>query len=284
MTSKKHQKKIAVINDLSGYGRCSLTVAIPILSALRIQCCPVPTSILSNHTGFATYFFDDYTEKMPLYLAQWKKLGLTFDGIFSGFLGSEAQIELVAGMLEEFATEETKVIIDPIMGDHGKPYPTYTPGMCSRMRELVRRGHIVTPNLTEACILTGRTYRDTGWKRKELAAIAGEIESLGPEAVVITGIKEGRFLTNVVAEKGKQTMFVRTLRVGTERPGTGDVFSAVAAAEAVKGSSLIHAVKMASSFVKQCILKSDELSVPVENGVCFEELLPLLIRQGNRQI
>lgn len=284
MTSEKHQKKIAVINDLSGYGRCSLTVAIPILSALRVQSCPVPTSILSNHTGFSTYFFDDYTEKMPLYLAQWKKLGLTFDGIFSGFLGSEAQIELVAGMLEEFATEETRVIIDPIMGDHGKPYQTYTPGMCSRMKELVGRGHIVTPNLTEACILTGRVYKDTGWKREELAAMAGEIKALGPEDVIITGIKEGRFLTNVVAEKGKPTAFVKSVRVGTERPGTGDVFSAVVAAQTVKGASLISAVKLASGFVKQCILKSDELSVPVENGVCFEELLHLLIRRGNSQI
>jgi pyridoxine kinase len=279
MTSEKQQKKIAVINDLSGYGRCSLTVVLPILSALKIQCCPVPTSILSNHTGFPTYFFDDYTDKMPEYIAQWKKLELSFDGIYSGFLGSEAQIQIVIDMIKEFSTPETKVIIDPIMGDHGKAYQTYTPLMCSRMKELVGFGDIVTPNLTEACILTGREYRKEGWKRSELIQMASEIRNMGPKEVVITGIKEGSYITNVVLEKDGTGHFLRTLRVGSERPGTGDVFSSIVAAQAVKGISLTDGVKKAADFVKHCILKSDELNVPKENGVCFEELLSLLIRR-----
>lgn len=278
MTSEKHQKKIAVINDLSGYGRCSLTVVIPILSALKIQCCPVPTSILSNHTGFPTYFFDDYTDKMPRYIDEWKKLKLSFDGIYSGFLGSEAQIQIVIDMIKEFRTEETVVIIDPIMGDHGKAYQTYTPEMCNRMKELVGYGNIVTPNLTEACILTGREYREEGFKRGVLSQMAAEIQSLGPESVVITGVKEGSFVTNVVLEKDGEPVFLRTRHVGNERPGTGDVFSSIIAAYAVRGVPLRDGVRKAANFVKECILKSDELNVPVENGVCFEELLSLLIR------
>lgn len=278
MTSEKHQKKIAVINDLSGYGRCSLTVVIPILSALKIQCCPVPTSILSNHTGFSTYFFDDYTDKMPQYIEQWKKLKLSFDGIYSGFLGSEAQIQIVIDMIKEFRTEETLVIIDPIMGDHGKAYQTYTPEMCNRMKELVGYGNIVTPNLTEACILTGREYREEGFKRGVLSRMASEIQSLGPESVVITGVKEGSFVTNVVLEKNGEPHFIRTRHVGNERPGTGDVFSSIIAAYAVRGVPIRDGVRKAANFVKECILKSDELNVPVENGVCFEELLSLLIR------
>jgi pyridoxine kinase len=278
MTSEKHQKKIAVINDLSGYGRCSLTVVIPILSALKIQCCPVPTSILSNHTGFPTYFFDDYTDKMPRYIEEWKKLKLSFDGIYSGFLGSEAQIQIVIDMIKEFRTEETVVIIDPIMGDHGKAYQTYTPEMCNRMKELVGYGNIVTPNLTEACILTGREYPKEGFKRGVLSQMAEEIQSLGPESVVITGVKEGSFVTNVVLEKDKEPHFLRTRHVGIERPGTGDVFSSIVAAYAVRGVPLRDGVRKAANFVKECILKSDELNVPVENGVCFEELLSLLIR------
>ncbi len=277
MTSEKHQKKIAVIHDLSGYGRCSLTVALPILSALKVQCCPVPTSILSNHTGFSTYFFDDYTEKMPLYVEQWKKLDLTFDGIYSGFLGSEEQIGIVIDMIKDFGTPETTVLVDPIMGDHGKAYQTYTEKMCSRMKELVGFGDIVTPNLTEACILTGREYRPEGWKRSELLAMAEEIMGMGPAFVVITGVREGSYVTNVVAEKGRETRFLRSLHVGTERPGTGDVFSSILAAEAVKGLPLTDAVKKAARFVKACILKSDQLHVPVKNGVCFEEILSLLI-------
>lgn len=280
MISEKQQKKIAVINDLSGYGRCSLTVAIPILSALKVQCCPVPTSILSNHTGFPTYFFDDYTEKMSLYIEQWKKLNLTFDGIYSGFLGSEAQIEIVIHMIKEFRVPGTKVIVDPIMGDHGKAYQTYTPRMCSRMKELVGVGDIVTPNLTEACILTGREYRADGWDHGELIKMVDEIKCMGPGDVVITGVKEGSFLTNVVAERGKAVCFQRSARVGGERPGTGDVFSSIIAAESVKSVPLKDAVNVAAHFVKSCIMKSDELNVPTENGVCFEEILHLLIQES----
>lgn len=273
MTPEKHQRKIAVINDLSGYGRCSLTVAIPILSALKVQCCPVPTSILSNHTGFPTYFFDDYTEKMIPYIDQWKKLGLDFDGIYSGFLGSEQQIEIVINMIKTFGGPKTKVIIDPIMGDHGEAYQTYTTSMCRRMKELVGFGDIVTPNLTEACILTERGYRKEGWKRTELLHMAEEIQAMGPESVVITGIREGGYITNVVLEKDWPPAFLRTLRAGGERPGTGDVFSSIMAAQAVKGIPLREGVKKAAHFVKSSILKSEELNVPVENGVCFEEIL-----------
>ena len=278
MTSERHQKKIAVINDLSGYGRCSLTVAIPILSALKVQCCPVPTSILSNHTGFPVYFFDDYTEKMEPYLEKWTELGLEFDGIFSGFLGSEAQIGIVMSAIRRFKGKDTLVVIDPIMGDHGKAYQTYTPAMCSRMKELVGLGDLVTPNLTEACILTGREYREEGWHRADLLAMAEEILKMGPSGVVITGVKEGAYLTNVIAERDRGAAFCRSLRVGRERPGTGDAFSAIVAAEAVKGSSLTDAAKKAARFVKRCILKSEELEVPVQNGVCFEEVLAELIK------
>ena len=113
------QKTIARIIDLSGYGRCSLTVAIPILSAMKIQCCPIPTSILSNHTGFPVYFFDDYSEKIPAYIKKWKELKLSFDGIVSGFLGSEAQIEMVKEIIRDFGSKDTAIIIDPIMGAYG---------------------------------------------------------------------------------------------------------------------------------------------------------------------
>jgi pyridoxine kinase len=277
--NKKHQNKIAVINDLSGYGRCSLTVAIPIISALKVQCCPVPTSILSNHTGFSTYFFDDYTEKMPAYIEQWKKLKLSFDGIYSGFLGSEEQIGIVIDMIKEFKTPETVVIIDPIMGDHGNVYETYTPAMCNRMRELVSFGDMITPNITEACILTGREYRAEGWERNELTKMTKEIMKLGPEAVVITGLREDECITNIVAGKEEEVYFLKSSRVGHERPGTGDVFSSIIAAQTVNGVSLPESVRQAADFVKKSIVISEELNVPVENGVCFEEILHLLIQQ-----
>ena len=276
--SEYRQKKIAMINDLSGYGRCSLTVAIPIITAMKVQCCPVPTSILSNHTGFPVYFFDDYTEKMPSYIEKWKELDLSFDGIVSGFFGSEAQSAIVMGMIRKFGGEETRVIIDPIMGDHGQTYATFTPSMCRRMKDLVSMGDIVTPNLTEACILTGRPFRKKGWTREELKTMAADIQAMGPESVVITGVNQGGYLVNVVAEGRREVTFHKTIRVGQERPGTGDVFSSVVAAAAVRGWDLEEGVRLAASFVKKCIRRSEELDIPAANGVCFEELLDVLVR------
>lgn len=272
------QKKAAVINDLSGYGRCSLTVAIPILSAMKVQCCPVPTSILSNHTGFSSWFFDDYTDNMVPYLEEWKKLKLHFDGIASGFLGSLEQIQIVADMITYFKKKDTIVIIDPIMGDHGKAYKTYTSAMCQEMKKLAGCGDVVTPNITEACILTDLEYKKEGWKREELKEMALAIQGLGAKAVIITGVSEGEYLTNVVAEPGHTVIFQRTRKVGTERPGTGDVFSSVVTGYLVKGQGLETAAKKAAVFVRECIKKSEELGVPAENGVCFEELLSHVMR------
>lgn len=274
---KEKQKKIAVINDLSGYGRCSLTVAIPILSAMKLQCCPVPTSILSNHTGYPTYYFDDYTERMVPYIDGWKQLDLGFDGILTGFLGSQEQIAIVLDFIHYFKGEGTVTIVDPIMGDHGKAYATYTSSMCQAMSSLVQAADVVTPNLTEACILTETPYRENGWKQKELEELLSGILKLGPKKAVITGIKQGNFLANLAGEQGGSCRWIRAKKVGTERPGTGDVFSSIVAAQAVYGQDLAESVKKASKFIQDCILESDERQIPVRDGVCFEELLGRLI-------
>lgn len=271
--SNYHQKKIAMINDLSGYGRCSLTVALPILSAMGIQCCPVPTSILSNHTGFPVYYFDDYTDHMKPYIEKWKELGLTFDGIATGFLGSERQIEIVKDMITSFRTPETKVLVDPIMGDHGISYATYTPAMCSRMRELAAMADILTPNLTEACILTGTPYKNGEMNEKELSSLVRQLQKLGPSAVVITGIRKGSDLVNAMAEGEGDVSFLGRSAVGEERPGTGDVFSSIIAGGCIRGWSLGKSAELAADFVRDCIVRSGELHIPVKNGVCFEQLL-----------
>ena len=185
------QKKIAVINDLSGYGRCSLTVAIPVLSAMGHQCCPIPTAILSNHTEFPVYFFDDYTEKMTTYTDKWKELGLSFDAIATGFLGSEAQIGIVMEIVQKLKAEKTFVVVDPVMGDHGHAYETYTPEMCEQMKELVCMADVVLPNVTECCILTDTPYREENWTRKELLNMAMMLRLMGAKSVVITGVREG---------------------------------------------------------------------------------------------
>lgn len=273
--SHNNQKKIVVINDFSGFGRCSIAVALPIISTLKIQCCPLPTSIFSNHTGFDSFFFDDYTDKMPLYINEWKKLGLQFDGITSGFLGSKKQIEIVTQFFKDFKTKENIIIVDPVMGDYGKIYATYTKEMCEEMKKLVQYADIITPNITELCILTDTPYQEK-WKISELEKMTEELAEKGPEKIVVTGIVQKEFIANFCYEKGKSPKILRCHRVGTQRSGTGDVFSSIIAADAVNQVPFDKSVKKASNFIKKCILKSIEMDIPVTDGVCFEELLQTL--------
>ena len=275
--SHNNQKKIVVINDFSGFGRCSIAVSLPIISAMKIQCCPVPTSIFSNHTGFDSYFFEDYTDRMRPYIAEWRKLGLQFNGICTGFLGSKEQIGIVGDFLQEFGKEDTIVLIDPVMGDYGKPYPTYTMEMCLEMKKLVHYADILTPNLTEACILTDTPYKEK-WHVAEIEQMADTLSQMGPEKVVITGILQGSFVANLCYEKGRESKVLRTHKIGTSRSGTGDIFSAILAADAVNGVAFEESVKKASGFIKKCIISSIERDIPLTDGVCFEDHLGILSR------
>ena len=270
--SHNNQKKIAVINDFTGFGRCSIVVALPVISMLKVQCCPLPTSIFSNHTGFKSFFFDDYTEKMPAYIQEWKKLGLQFDGISSGFLGSKEQIQIVTQFFKEFKTEQNLIVVDPVMGDYGKTYSTYTPQMCEEMKKLVSYADILTPNVTEACILTDTLYKEK-FTMAEYRKMAETLCEKGPSKVVISGIVQGEFIANYCYEKGHEPKIVRSHKVGTQRSGTGDIFAAIIVADAVNGVPFEDSVRKASRFIKKCILKSIELDIPITDGVCFEEVL-----------
>lgn len=275
MDNHNRQKKIALINDFTGFGRCSIAVQLPIISAQKVQCCAMPTSIFSNHSGYEHFFYTDYTADMPAYADEWKYLGLTFEGILSGFLGSAEQIEIVSRFIQDFRTEKTIVIVDPVMGDHGKAYATYTQEMCKKMERLVRLSDIVVPNVTEACILTDTPYKEN-WKRKELLLLAKKLADLGPDKVVITGIPQKTYVANFCYEKEKGEALLRTKKVGSSRPGTGDIFSAIVAADAVNQAEFTRSVKKASGFIKRCIERSIEMELPLADGVCFEELLDTL--------
>ena len=274
--AKRRQKRLAVINDFTGFGRCSLTVSIPVISRLGVQCCPVPTSIFSNHTAFPSFYFEDYTEKMPAYIAEWKKLGLSFDGIQIGFLGSHRQFDVVQDFIRFFRSSETLVLLDPVMGDNGKPYALYDARMQTAMRQLAAEADVLTPNLTEACILTETPYHEKKWKMKEIQALAQQLSAMGPKKVVITGIPQGEYIANYCFERqedGIRSRLLRTVKVGTQRCGTGDIFAAIITADAVNDVPFSLSVRKASRFIKMCILKSMEMEIPLTDGVCFEELL-----------
>ena len=151
-------KKIAVINDLSGFGRCSLTAAISVISAMGIQACPLPTAILTAQTGYPHYYLDDYTDKMDIYRQEWQKMGQHFDGIYTGFVASEAQIDQIFHFIDTFYTSDTFLLVDPVMGDDGIKYDMFTPKLLEKMNALVGEADIITPNLTELCLLTDADY------------------------------------------------------------------------------------------------------------------------------
>lgn len=152
-------KKIAVINDLSGFGKCSLTAAISVIAAMGVQPCPLPTAVLSAQTGYPSYYCDDYTDRMELIYREWEKMQVHFDGIYIGFLSGEHQIEKVLEFLDMFLKKDTFLLVDPVMGDNGVRYPFFTTEIVSAMKELTSRADIITPNLTELCLLTGTDYR-----------------------------------------------------------------------------------------------------------------------------
>ena len=213
---------------------------------------------------------------MQAYIDNWKKLHLEFHGIQTCFLGSEQQIEIVKQFIEDFCTPHTMVIIDPVMGDHGKTYPTYTPELCQAMKQLVAYADILTPNLTEACILTDTPFHEGHWTMKELEQLAQQLAAQGPEKIVITGVPQKKYVSNLVFEQGGVPKLLRTLRIGSERSGTGDVFSSIIAADAVNHVPFEQSVRKASRFIKKCILRSIELGLPKTDGVCFEEFLTTL--------
>lgn len=271
-----NQKKIAVISDLSGFGRCSLTVSLPIISMMKVQCCPLPTSIFSNHTGYPQFFFEDFTPNMEEYMNQWKNLNLKFNGICTGFLGSEAQIKIVKKFIENFKDDNTVFVMDPVMGDNGKTYSTYTPGLCRNMKELVPYADILTPNVTEACILTDVNIEYNNIDLDLVKKLAYTLSEQGPKKIVITGFPQDDYICNLCYEIGNEPKIIRTSKVGTERSGTGDIFSSIVAADAVNGVDFYTSVNKAAEFIKMCILESVKMNIPLTDGVCFEEVLHLL--------
>ena len=270
--SHNHQKKIAVINDFCGFGRCSISVSLPIISAMKIQCCPLPTSIFSNHTGYESYYRTDYTEHMNAYMDEWEKLDLHFNGILTGYLVSPEQIDIVKHFIGRFKRNGTVTVVDPVMGDDGRLYPAYSPILAERMRSLVSYADILTPNLTEACILTDTEYRED-MREEELFALCKRLTKLGPKRIVISGLECDGDLENYVYEEGKEPSLIREHKVGPCRAGTGDVFSSMIAADAVNGKSLVEAVTHASAFIAKVLRRTVELDIPKADGICFEEFL-----------
>lgn len=276
-------KRIAAINDFAGWSRCSLTVAIPILTAMGFHCAPVPTAILSNHTGYDNYFFDDYTEKIDEYLSQWEKAQppLEFACIYTGFLGSHSQIDCVLKFAESFKKDHTVVVVDPVMGDEGKKYPTYTKEMCEDMKKLVSVSDFATPNVTEACILSDTEYISEEVSDDEAQKIALKIADLGCKNVVITGLRRKDRIINYCYESESKRFFsVSEKESYGAYCGTGDVFASLLSGAVTKGMSFEDAVKFASEITCIGVKESAEMGIDKLEGIAVEKLIKRICTEG----
>jgi pyridoxine kinase len=268
------QKKIALINDLTGYGRCSISVELPLISALKVQACPLPTAILSVHTGFPSHYMTDYTAHMKPYMDSWQENHVEFDGICTGFLSSVEQIDLVIDFIKKFQRPGTQVIFDPVMGDYGQLYSSYTKALCDEMRRLLTYADVITPNLTEACELLCEAYPDEGRiQEAELLRMAQTLSDRGPARVVMTGLDIGGQIGNYIYERGQEPQLICSDRVGGNRSGTGDVFAAILSACLVKGEPLVPSVQKAADFIVKVLAYTEQLGLPWNSGLAFEEYL-----------
>lgn len=277
----KHSvKKVAAIHDLSGFGRASLTAIIPILSSMGVQVCPLPTAILSNHTGeFENFSFVDFTDHMQEYIDQWKALNLDFDCIYSGFLGSERQIQIVSDFIDDFSTPDNMVVVDPVLGDNGALYSTMTDELVSGMRKLVAKADIITPNFTEVGLLLGEPYEEKTTDEK-MKKWLKRLSDMGPEIVVATSVPdqgEGKD-TNVVAyDRSCDTYWkIQCRYIPASYPGTGDAYTSVMIGSLLDGDSLPIALDKGVQFITQAIKASYGFDYPNREGVLLEKVLEIL--------
>jgi len=268
--------RVAAIHDISGFGRSSLTIVLPILSAMGVQASPLPTALLSTQTsGFGNYFFMDLSDEMIKISDHWRKLKISFDAVYSGFLGSSRQVEIVSDFIDDFSSKGELTVVDPVMGDDGKTYGPYGNDMVKAMRNLITKADIITPNFTEACLLLDNDYR-TDIKIPLLKDWMRKLSDKGPEKVVFTSVP--------VSDKSRSFVFaydrsfdtfwkVSCSYIPAAYPGTGDIFTSVLTGAILQGDSLPIALDRAVQFVSLAIRSTFGYNSPGREGVMFEKVL-----------
>ncbi len=271
-------KRVAAIHDLSGVGRCSLSVILPTMSVMGIQVCAVPTAVLSSHTnGFGEVVLEDMTDFIPKALNHYNSADVDFDCIYSGFLASSEQ---VSHCLEFFnAYPNALKVVDPVMGDNGKRYRTYTNELCKRMSELVSVADIITPNLTEASILLNEDYPVAPLTVQQVKSMLSRLSGKGPKTVVITGVlmADGTVCNVGYDSKNNAYWRVKYDMIPKHYPGTGDIFASVLTGGLILGDSLPIAMSRATDFCEHAIKTTYGYGVSAREGVMIEKCLPILI-------
>lgn len=274
---KKPVPRVAAIHDLSGFGRASLTVIIPILSTMGFQVCPLPTAVLSTHTGgFKNMKIIDLTEHMEEYMEHWKLLNIDFDCIYSGFLGSPFQIDLITKFISHFSHNENLIVIDPVMGDNGTLYQTMGIEMVQKMREFIKHADIITPNFTEAALLLDEKYRQNV-EDTEMKSWLARLSEMGPKTVIITSVPDQKSKKNssVMAYNRDDNRFwkVECDYIPAHFPGTGDAFTSVIVGSMLQGDSLPIALDRATHFISLAVRASYGHKYPEREGILLERVL-----------
>ncbi len=273
------QKRVAAIHDISGFGKCSLTVALPIISAAKIETAVIPTAVLSTHTGgFEGYTFRDLTEDILPIARHWKSENLKFDGIYTGYLGSKKQVGLVKETIKLLKDEDTLIVVDPVMGDHGKLYAGFDADFPAEMLTLCEQAHIIVPNVTEAAFMLGENYVAPPYTREYVSEVLTRLNAKTKTDIVLTGIsfKEGEL--GAAVYKNGEIYYYMTQKENAIFHGTGDVFASALTAALLSGKTVFDAAKIAVDFTVLCIKKTFEENGDRRYGVNFEGCLMDLIK------
>lgn len=270
--------RVAAIHDICGLGRCSMTAVLPVLSVMGAQCCPLLTASLSAHMGFPPSEKSpilDLTQQMAGTAAHWGELDCSFDAIYSGFLASEAQIAIIQDFYNRFRTGHSLVLVDPVMGDHGRTYRTCTPALCRAMSRLAEQADLITPNLTEAALLLGEDYAAVPRNEAGMRQWLGRLSLGGRRSVIITGVSfaPGQIGAGCFDRESGQIHFAMARQEDGSFPGTGDLFASVVLGSLLQGNGLPHGMELAVSFVQRCAKRTLALGTSVLEGVQFEPLL-----------
>jgi pyridoxine kinase len=277
-------KRTAVINDISGFGKCSLTAAIPILSVLGVECCPLVTAVLSNQTGYKSWHCTDLTGEMPKYLNEWKKLGYKFDSVLTGYMTGEKQADVIINAVKRFRSEGSLIVVDPVMADDGRLYSTYSKELCKKVIKLASLADIITPNLTELCILSQTSYKElTSHCNEEdypllVAEAAKKLLSDTLRTVIVTGVHFSNSICNIIVDCDVPTVIKSEIYPGSYS-GTGDIFSSVVCGEITKGMSVDYAVRTACKLIERALRDTVREGTDRNDGIAFEKHLGVLINE-----
>ena len=274
-------KRIVTIQDISCVGKCSLTVALPVISACGVEACVVPTAVLSTHTAFDNFTFRDLTDEIIPITQVWKKENISFDAIYTGYMGSVTQLQLMEKLFSDFKEENTLVFVDPVLGDHGELYPGFTQEFADKMASLCSKADVIVPNLTEACYMLHEEYQESGYSEEYIKNILRRLGSLGCKNAVITGVSFNEKELGVMAYNKETDSFYSYFaeKAKLSFPGTGDVFSSACVGALMKGLTLERALEIAVNFTVESIKASIKDPLHRWYSVNFEEALPYLINE-----